>query len=232
MKFFAPQIFSYNLSLLLALSTLFITPQAFSQETRYIRDTLFVPLRSGQSFKHRIVHKGLASGTPLTLLEVSEDGSYSMVRTAKGVEGWLQTQYLSEEPAARSQLEAIKAQNQTLTQKNNALSKELAALKKQHGDAKLAIKKLTESQQGTAEELSEIKAISANAITLNKDNKVLLQEKQELLNELDLVRADNQRLNDSLDNEEFMNGVFAVLIGVIITLLVPRLWPKKSTEWA
>jgi SH3 domain protein len=28
-----------------------------------------------------------------------------------------------------------------------------------------------------------------------------------------------------------MNGAFAVLIGVMITLMVPRLWPKKSSEW-
>ena len=232
MNFFSAKMVSYSLSLILAVSSLLMAPTAFSQETRYIRDTLFVPLRSGQSFKHRIVHKGLASGTPLTLLEVSEDGSYSMVRTAKGVEGWLQTQYLSQEPAARSQLDAIKAKNQTLSSANNTLNKELSSIKKQLNDAKLTITKLTENQLGTTKELNQIKEISANAITLNKDNKELLQEKQELLNELDMVKAENQRLNDSLDNEEFMNGVFAVLIGVIITLLIPRLWPKKSTEWA
>ena len=40
-------------------------------ETVYIRDTLYVPLRGGQSSEHRILHKGIPSGTELELLEVN-----------------------------------------------------------------------------------------------------------------------------------------------------------------
>jgi SH3 domain protein len=48
------------------------------------------------------------------------------------------------------------------------------------------------------------------------------------------LQADNQRLLDSTENEAFLNGALAVGLGVLITLLVPRLWPKKrrSTSWA
>lgn len=229
---FGPQLFSFCLSSLLVIASIGFSSQANSQETRYIRDTLFVPLRSGQSFKHRIVHKGLMSGTPLTLLEVSEDESYSFVKTEQGIEGWLQSQYLSDEPSARSQLKNLQAQNQKLQTQNTALAKELGNIKKQYSEAQVAVSQLSEKQQGTSKELNEIKEISANALTLNDDNKQLLQKNQELLNEVDLLKADNQRLNDSIDNEAFMNGALAVLIGVIITLLVPRLWPRKSSEWS
>ena len=75
-------------------------------DTVYIRDTLYVPLRGGQSTEHRILHRGLRSGTELERLETSEDTGYTRVRTPDGLEGWLQTQYLVEEPIASTRLEA------------------------------------------------------------------------------------------------------------------------------
>jgi SH3 domain protein len=49
-----------------------------------------------------------------------------------------------------------------------------------------------------------------------------------------MLEAENQRLHDKVDSEDFLNGALAVLLGVIITLVVPRLWPKrrKSSSWA
>lgn len=215
---------------------LFTNPQilnaAEGEEVRYIRDTLFVPLRSGQSFKHRIVHKGLVSGAKLTLLEESEDNNYSLVRTSKGIEGWIQTQYLSNEPAARNQLKQLQKKYESLLANHADLKATSNTSESKLNDAKMAIASLTQKLQSTETELADIKALSANAISLNSSNKQLLQDNQALQNKVDLLTTDNQRLNDSLDNDEFINGAFAVLIGVFITLLVPRLWPSKSSEWA
>ena len=167
MKPFIAKLFSMNLSFFILLSYLTFNSQAFSEETRYIRDTLFVPLRSGQSFKHRIVHKGLVSGTPLTIIGLNEDETYSHVRTRQGIEGWIQTQYLSNEPSARNQLASITAQNTQLKAQKSTLAQEFSALKKQHDDAQAQIKKLTQINLKRQKELSDIKDISANAITAN-----------------------------------------------------------------
>ena len=57
---------------------------------------------------------------------------------------------------------------------------------------------------------------------------------EQLRSELDMMEAENQRLQDKVESEDFINGALAVLLGVIITLVVPRLWPKrrKSSSWA
>ena len=49
-----------------------------------------------------------------------------------------------------------------------------------------------------------------------------------------MLRADNQRLRDKLESEDFMNGALAVLLGVIIALVAPRLVPRrrKHSGWA
>lgn len=218
--------------MLIIVANLSLSQHAYSDETRYIRDTLFVPLRSGQSYKHRIVHKGLVSGTALTLLEQSDDDAYSKVRTEQGIEGWLETQYLSEEPSARSRVNSLALKNEKLNAENNTLKQKINQLTQENNQHQANLKALDLQYQTLDKELSNIKAISTNALTLNDNNKQLLQQNQALQNQADILTTDNQRLKDQLENDNFLNGAFAVLIGVFITLLVPRLWPSKSSEWA
>ncbi len=72
------------------------------------------------------------------------------------------------------------------------------------------------------------------ALELDVDNRRLVEESENLRSNMDMLESENRRLNDKMGNEDFMNGALAVLLGVIITLVVPRLWPKrrKSSSWA
>lgn len=216
----------------LALILLSVSSELHSQEIRYIRDQLWVPLRSGPSAQHRIVHKGLISGTQMTVLSTNDDKTYSQIRTRNGTEGWIQTQYLSEEADARSMLAGARATADKLRQQNASLKKELATYREKNAQAKTQLSGLSSQSSELARELEQIKTVSANAIQLNADNQRLLEETQRLRNEVDVLVTDNQRLNDEKDNDAFLNGAFAVLIGVMIALIVPRLRPKKATDWA
>ena len=119
--------FSLDQSLLsILLCTLLLTQTAAinaAEETRYISDVFYVPLHSGNSAKHRIVHRGLKTGTRLTLLETDDNAGFSRVITANGTEGWIQNQFLSSSPIARLRL--ADAQN-----KQQQLQNQLSTLKK------------------------------------------------------------------------------------------------------
>ncbi len=219
-----------NIVLLLIL--LITSSYLSSEEIRYIRDELHVPLRSGQTIQHRIVHKGLISGTAVSLIETNKDSGYSQVRTKSGIEGWIQTQYLSPSPSGRDLYKAASAKLTKLEQQNSNLKQQLGELKNKDRQAQKNINELSSGRDQLNDELSKIKTISANAIQLNSDNQRLLEENQMLKNKVEMLTTDNKRLNDAKDNDAFLNGAFAVLIGVMITLLVPRLWPQKSTDWA
>ena len=81
------------------------------------------------------------------------------------------------------------------------------------------------------EKEEELKRISANAIKLDSDNRRLLESNQMLSSEVDVLKTDNARLRENKENEFFLNGAFAVLIGVMIALIAPRLMPKRRSEW-
>ncbi|ARN75024.1 TIGR04211 family SH3 domain-containing protein [Oceanicoccus sagamiensis] len=217
-----------NLVLWLALFA--ASSQLYSQ-TLYVSDQLTVAMRSGQSNEYRIV-KYLVSGTSLTQIGTSEDGSYIQVRTRKGIEGWVQNQDLSQQPSGRAMYKTAQGTIANLEGKNSALKQQLNEISSKHASTQDKLTSLTSNNNEVSKELENIKAISANAIQLNEDNQRLLEENQMLKNEVEVLSTDNQRLVDNQESDAFLNGAFAVLIGVMITLIVPRAWPKKSTDWA
>ncbi|MEQ8801570.1 MAG: peptide-binding protein, partial [Haliea sp.] len=64
-------------TLIISLLALLLTETVQAQDVRYISDTQYVPVRSGAGNEFRIVHRGIPSGTRLTVSRVSEDGEWS-----------------------------------------------------------------------------------------------------------------------------------------------------------
>lgn len=203
----------------------------FAQEIRYIDDSLLVPLRSGASSKHRIVHRGLKSGTQLSVIEQQQE--YSFVKTNSGLEGWIPNQYLSRSPAAKDQLVKVLAQLEDSKARNKSLSVQVKDLTSNSTEKAQSLGRLSQESERLRTELKKIKEVSAKAIQLDIDNRDLLETNEILRTEVDVLQAENQRLVKSEKNEAFINGILAVIVGIIISLVVPRLKPRKrNSEWA
>lgn len=207
---------------------------AQAQDVRYISDKQYVPLRSGAGNEYRITHRGLPSGTRLTVNSESDNGEWSQVTTDTGLSGWMRSQYLMKGVPAQVGLDAALAKAGQAGEQSSALQEELQVVQAER-DALLEQLGTTETElAGVAEELAQLKQISGNAVKLDEDNRHLVVRQEELRSEVEMLKAENLRLVDKIESEDFLNGALAVLLGVIITLVVPRLWPKrrKSSSWA
>ena len=140
---------------------------------------------------------------------------------------------MTDMPAANALL-AAEAKLTSLTDANQALQAELTALKSEQVELLNNASSTDSSLRSVSEELAQLKQISGNAVQLDADNRRLVEETENLRAKVDMLDAENNRLNDNLSSEAFMDGALAVLLGVIITPVVPRLWPKrrKSSSWA
>lgn len=205
-----------------------------AQDTRYISDTQYIPVRSGAGNDYRIVHRGLPSGTRLTVHETSADGDWARISTGTGTEGWLRAQYLMEEAPAANKLEQAQAATSQLRERNQALESQLATLQSESSELTTQVSDTDAELAQVSEELAQLKQISGKAVQLDTDNRRLTEEAESLRSEVDTLEAENQRLQDKLQSGQFIDGALAVLLGVIITLVVPRLWPKRrrSSSWA
>jgi hypothetical protein len=57
--------------LLVGTALLDVSQISFADEV-YLRDILYMPLREGESTKHRIIHRGIRSGAPLERIEIND----------------------------------------------------------------------------------------------------------------------------------------------------------------
>lgn len=221
-------------TLSLIVITLLLSASGHAQDIRYVSDKQYIPLRSGAGSDYRIIHRGIPSGTRLTVARTSSDGDWAEITTQKGTTGWIRSQYLMTEMPAQNKLAAAQQQAALAVQQSEALSGELEALQAERAELVSQIDSSGSQLGSVSEELAQLKQISGNAVQLDTDNRRLVEESENLRSEVEMLEAENQRLQDKLQSEDFLNGALAVFLGVIITLVVPRLWPKrrKSSSWA
>lgn len=226
--------------LALIVACVLLSPVSFAETTdspsigtRYIRDYVMVPVRSGQSEAHRIVHRGIRSGTRIELLETNAESGYSRIRLNGGIEGWVGSQYLQEEPTAELRLQEANRTISRLTSSTGSVGAKLLETENENNSLKKELSETQKALSQTRNELEQLQAISANAVAMNDENKRLLKENETLKNRHDTLKADNHRLEEALQHDEFMNGAIAVLLGIIATLVIQYFQrTRKRTEWA
>ncbi len=218
---------------LLAILTL-CASAAYAQDVRYVSDVQYIPLRSGPGSQYRITHRGIPSGTRVVISRRSDDDLFAEITTEKGTKGWIRTQYLMDSVPAQVKLDKAQQRVTILESKNAELASESSTLKTERVDALNQIQSTDSQLDKVTRELTGLKKISGNAVQLDTDNRRLIVESETLKSDLEMIRAENQRLTDRLASDAYINGALAVLLGVIITLAVPRLWPKRrrNSDWA
>lgn len=213
---------------LLVLILLSMTALAQAQQTRYVTDDFRAALRTGDSNQHRIIGF-VPSGTRVEVLEENRDSGFARVRTAQGSEGWILSQELSGTPIARDRLanaeQELNRQRATVAQlreQNKTLGDEKAALQKQ-------VAELTSANENIDREVTQIRRVSANALALDEENNGLRNQLSRLESEYQLLRHENQVLQDRTARDWFIVGAGVVLLGVLIGLIIPKIrWQRKS----
>jgi SH3 domain protein len=199
---------------------------------RYISDTLLVPLRSGAGNQYRILHKGLSSGTIITLLKTDESSGWSLVRTGRGIEGWIRSQYLESEPTNNIKLARAEKTISQLSGKAGPLSEKLIQAENDNTELSKQIKVLELENSRNSTELERITGLSGNVIALDEENKNLLKDHESLKHERDTLKADNTRLKEQLKNDDFMYGAYAILLGIIATLVIQYFAnTRRRNDW-
>ena len=201
-------------------------------EKRYVSDKLWLQLRSGPGSDFRIL-KALPSGEHLIFREQTENKNYTKVTTDKGVEGWVLTRFLEDEPVAKEklilsqrELVKVKAELNTLKQQTNTLSEEKSSLS---GDRS----SLTRENKTLEKELKRIKEISANALQLDSKNTKLTKRNQELEIQLETFTAENTRLKDNKERTFMIIGGGLIIFGIFLGLAIPAMrGGRKAASWS
>ena len=198
-------------------------------ETRYISDVLHVPLRSGPSSEHRILHWGLRSGTALEVLGEDESAKFTQVRTGDGTEGWVPSQYLVNEPIAQDRLEAAEAQIERLEGMVGDDVSTLAAQLEQARKEAASNAEAAATILGLESELAQVRHVSASAIATQQENVELAETNAELRRALDDLRAQAEQREGRFELGWMLAGGGLVLVGFLIGAWVASRSRRRSS---
>lgn len=220
------------LRLLVVLVFVFSSIAAAQARTVWVDDKIYLPVRSGAGTQFRIIENAVPSGTAMELLEPDQDG-YSKVRTAKGTVGWVSSQYLSTTPIAATQLKQARQELETAQAEVRQMQNLLASVTGERDSLQSSESSLADRSAELKAELTRIKDIAANSINLERRNGELLQENQKIRNELEVLTAENERMEAGKESDFMLLGAGLVLGGVFLALLIPMLKPtRKNDNWA
>ncbi len=221
----------YLVILLFPYLALIAQPLAAVGDVNYISDVVSVPLRSGPSTAHRIVHRGLPSGTQLTILAIDEEAGFAQVRTDGGLEGWLTSQYLIGEPIARVKLAAAEKRLQSLKAEIDKEREARASIQAEHKETDANNRALNSQAQSLAKELAELKRISADSINEHARNIELTQQNTRLAGQVEELSAKARQLEENLQLKWLLYGGALVLIGLLIGVIL-KARPRQTTSYS
>jgi SH3 domain protein len=199
-------------------------------QTRYVSDRLEITLRSGTSTQHSIVRM-LPSGTRLEVLETDAAAGYSRVRTPDGVEGWVLTRYLMDQPAAREQVAAAINRVENLNAREAELTAQVASLSAERDALQAERDGLRAELEEVAAELERIRRVSASAVELDKANRELRTRLAAAEQSGDGLRAELSDLKRNTQRDWFLAGAGVLIAGLVLGLILPRLRVRRRAGW-
>lgn len=206
-------------------------PLAAVGDVNYISDVVTVPLRSGPTNGHRILHRGLPSGTQLTILGTDEEAGFTQVRTNDGMEGWVTSQYLIEEPIARVKLAAAEKRLQSLKAEIEKEREARVSIQAVHKETDANNRTLNSQAQSLAKELAELKRISGDSINEHARNIELVQQNTRLAAQVEEQSNKAMQLEENLQLKWLLYGGALVLIGLVIGVVL-KARPRQTTSYS
>ena len=196
----------------------------------FISDQFYVPLRSSPCTTCKIVHKGLKSGTRLSVLAHQEN--WSLITTDSGYKGWIRTQHITSDQIARVTLAISQNKIAEIERKNQRLEEDMQNSFELIETLRKNISVLQTERKALSKELASLKLISSKEMVLDQQNQVLVKHNHMLQEERDVLRANVDDLENEQRNESFLYGGFVTFLGAILAALIPRLRGRRRlSEW-
>ena len=240
MKYFADLIYrkskfsvNLNLSLFLMIGFFLKIPLSFAQTDFYIYPAEDFSLRTGAGYEYPIAHSSISSGTRVKIISVNDNKLWSKITTDDEKSGWIENQYISKNKPSIAELKLAQRRIEVLNDENDKLRRQVNTFKTEQKNLSLMVSNSKKEYLSTSEELAQLRQISKNTITIDELNNELMKQKENLLAKVATLDSENNRLNEKLKNQSFIQGAFAVLLGVIICITLLKFSPgsRRKSGW-
>lgn len=202
---------SRKIILVIAISVIPFSFPVFADD-KYITDNISVYLRRGPSTNYGLIGS-LKSGDKVTIIDKSDDGSFTKIRDEKNRLAWIESELLTNTPSAKERLPLLEEQINTLNEKIINLDQEKQTLINDYNEQlKTAQSKISQLESSRNELEQDLNQKNLQIETLNKE-------------------IDENGQNLML--KWFTRGGMVAGAGLLLGLLLPFIFPRrrKKDRW-
>ena len=163
----------------------------------------------------------------MEVLGANAEAGFTQIRTDRGTEGWIRTQYLVAQPIAKARLAQAQNRIASLQRELASVRETLSGVREESNERAAANAASTDRAATLERELNELKRISAAAVETHEENLKLQEINARLHDELDDVAEERDVLAEDAGNEGIMLGAGFILLGLIAGVLI-KARPQRS----
>lgn len=177
----------------------------------YVTDNFEITLRTGMGTEHKIVGM-IPSGERLEILEYGDQ--WTKVRRRNGVEGYVLSRFLKDEPPNFQKLTSLTSRFESLSKENEKNKEELKTLREENSELKKELGLVRKNFEELDEKYTNLKKDAANYLELKKE----YEEKSKLLEENNNAASELKSKLMERNIKIFLAGAGVLLVGIIIGL--------------
>jgi len=194
-------------------------PNSGFAETNYISDVLKVTVRRGPSTEYKILAIA-ESGQRAEILKRGED--WTLVKLDNEKEGYVKTRYLVPSPTYKIQFEQMQDKQKTLSQQANSLLEENTQLKDENKKLISSLKNTEKSLTKLDGDFKDLKAGSAEFLTLKTKYKKVSEQLAEQTKKADRLDKELSKVELNQYIKWFLAGSGVLLVGFIVGFSAKR----------
>lgn len=198
---------------------LFVFSGIVYAETMYVKDTLRLPLRTGQSMEYKIIAV-IESGQQVEVLEANEE--WTKVRLPNDKEGWVQSRYLTPAPTSKIRLEQLEVKYKHLSDQAAELSEENTKLKQEKAKLSAELADNQKALDKISVDFESLKKDSAEFLSLKTKYDVTAAQLAEKSKKLATLEEELSKLELYNYIKWFLAGSGVLLVGFIVGFSAKR----------
>ena len=152
-----------------------------------------------------------------------------MERSANGDTGYVLTRFLSESPAARTQIQQYKQEAEKLRADNADLKDELSQALNGSKELGKLKRDLVSENKSLKSQLQHIKETSADAIRISNENEKFREQLMSMRSEVERLRHENEALQSRREGMKI--GALIMIGGIVVGLLLPLFRRRRKGSW-
>ena len=202
------------------------TTSVVGAEIRFVRPSVEVPVRRGQSTEYKIVRL-VKDGDQVELLEKND--AWARVRLKEGAEGWMPERFLSTEAPPTKLIEMLRTENEELKQQNSEREQELNELKGLQDSTGSELADCIVQRDSIQELYQSLQEDTADVVAIKNKMDATVKEIDEVRAAFAAVQQQNNELKRKTALTWFLAGGGVLFLGWLIGLITCRSRKKRPS---